>query len=177
MRITGRTAFAVGSMIAAALLAGCGATGGGGLYGASSSPTSAPATATSGSTGASVVQTASVAVKGQQETVLTDTRGYTLYYFDNDTVSASSCSGSCAQAWPPLTASGSSIQKPAGVNGTLSVVNDANGAQVAYNGHPLYTYSGDSAPGQSNGDGIEGKWHVATPSTTPNKNSGGGYGY
>lgn len=175
MRITGRSLFAAGCLVAAMLLAGCGATAGGGLYGTSSSPTSAP---TTGSTGSAVVQTAAVAVQGQQETVLTDNRGYTLYYFDSDTTDGSACTGACAQTWPPLTASGSSVPAPTGVNGSLSVLSDTNGNQVTYNGHPLYVYSGDSAPGQSNGNGIEGKWHVATPNTPLNTNSGGGgYGY
>ncbi len=46
--------------------------------------------------------------------------------------------------------------------GKLSVVTDANGQQVEYNGHLLYTYSGDAAPGQTNGEGLFGKWFVAT---------------
>jgi hypothetical protein len=45
-------------------------------------------------------------------------------------------------------------------------LNDANGSQVAYNGHPLYTYSGDSAPGQANGEGFGNIWFVA-PTTLP----------
>jgi predicted lipoprotein with Yx(FWY)xxD motif len=160
---------AAGILVFAILLAGCGAA----LYGNSTSPT-----ATSGSSGSAAVHTASVTVKGQQVTVLTDGRGYTLYFFDDDTSSTAACTGACAQDWPPLTTSGSSVAAPAGVDGTLNVVQDGNGRQVAYNGHPLYMYSGDTGPGQSNGDGIEGKWHVATPNTPQNSNgAGGGYGY
>jgi predicted lipoprotein with Yx(FWY)xxD motif len=118
-----------------------------------------------------------VSVNGHQETVLTDSRGYTLYYFDDDTSSTAACTGACAQTWPPLMTSSSSIQAPAGVSGALRVVQDGNGNQVEYNGHPLYTYSGDSGPGQSHGDGIEGKWHVTTTTTPQNTNgNSGGYG-
>src|SRR6266576_2779092 len=66
--------------------------------------------------------------------------------------------------------------------GTLSVVADANGQQVEYNGHLLYRFSGDTAPGQTHGEGIKGIWFVATttlssqgaPQATPTQN---GYGY
>jgi len=47
--------------------------------------------------------------------------------------------------------------------GKLTVVADANGNQVEYNGHPLYTYSGDTGPGQTTGEGVGGVWHVVTP--------------
>lgn len=180
MHIRRRSLFLVGGLVAAALLAGCGAT-----VGAVGGGTSTPApTATSGSTMSNVVQTASVAVQGKQVTVLADSRGYTLYYFDKDTASASNCTGACSQTWPAVTASGTSVQAPSGVSGTLSTLSDGNGTQVTYNGHPLYTYSGDSAPAQSNGDGVEGLWHVASltiPDISGNNSGGGagggGYGY
>ena len=173
MRIAGRSFYVAGVLVTFALLAGCGGGGNGGPYGTS---TSTPAT--SGSSGSGTIATQSVAVQGQQETVLTDSRGYTLYYFDPDTPTTSACTGSCAQTWPPVTASGTSVTAPAGVSGTLSAVQDGNGNQVTYNGHPLYTYSGDTGPGQSHGDGVLGKWHVATPHIPQNTNgSGGGYGY
>ncbi len=69
------------------------------------------------------------------------------------------------------------------LSGTFSLMNDANGSQLAYNGHPLYTYSGDSAPGQANGQGIGKVWFVAPTnlpaSTTPASSTPtpGGYGY
>jgi predicted lipoprotein with Yx(FWY)xxD motif len=173
MRITARAFFASSLLAALALLAGCGGAGNGGQHGTSTS-----ATATSGGSGSGDVRTASVAVGGQQETVLTDGRGYTLYYFDDDTASTSACTGGCAQDWPPLTTTGSSVRAPMGVTGTLSVLQDGNGNQVTYNGHPLYNYSGDTGPGQSNGNGIEGKWHVARPNIPVNgSGTPGGYGY
>ena len=163
--------------IAAALLfafivAGCGstATAGGSSGGAAASPSASSAPA---------VQTASVSIKGTATMVLTTGPGRTLYYFDPDSTSQATCTGSCGQTWPAFLSSGGAPAAPAGVSGTFSVVNSGNGVQVTYNGHPLYTYSGDSAAGQANGDGLFGKWHVATPSTPQNSNStsGGGSSY
>jgi predicted lipoprotein with Yx(FWY)xxD motif len=48
----------------------------------------------------------------------------------------------------------------------LTIVTDANGNQVEYNGHPLYTYSGDTASGQTTGEGVGGVWHVVTLNLT-----------
>lgn len=167
--------------LAAVLLAACG-TGsggstGGGLYGsgASSTATAAP-TATSGSaaSGGAVVKTASVSVKGSSKTVLTDAKGMTLYYLTKDAANSSTCTGGCAGTWPPLLASGSSTPTSATtLPGTLSAFDGANGHQVTYNGHPLYTYAGDTAAGQANGEGVGGVWFVATPDLA----ASGGYGY
>ena len=64
---------------------------------------------------------------------------------------------------PPLVSTSSGAPASASaLPGTLSVVTDANGQQVEYNGHMLYTYSGDTAPGQTHGEGIKGSWFVAT---------------
>jgi predicted lipoprotein with Yx(FWY)xxD motif len=67
------------------------------------------------------------------------------------------CAGGCARVWPSLLATGSATPSSAApLPGTLSVQTTANGTQVAYNGHPLYTYMGDSGPAQTNGEGIGG---------------------
>ena len=167
--------------VLALLLAACGGGSGGsssgGPYGsgASSTATTAP-TATTGSaaSGGAVVKTASVSVKGSSKTVLTDAKGMTLYYWTKDTANQSTCTGGCASKWPPLLASGSGTPTSATqLSGTLSAFDGANGHQVAYNGHALYTYSGDSAAGQANGEGIGGIWFVATPDLA----ASGGYGY
>src|SRR6266566_3335582 len=72
--------------------------------------------------------------------------------------------GGCAQMWPPLLSTGSGAPTSSTtLAGKLSVQMDANGNQVEYNGHPLYTFSGDTAPGQTNGEGLFGMWFVATP--------------
>ena len=93
-------------------------------------------------------------------TVLADANGRTLYWFAPDTAARSACYGSCAAYWPPV--KGPAAARP-GVSGTLSVLTRSDGSdQAAYNGHPLYTYVGDSAPGQANGNGLNlngGLWH------------------
>ncbi|HEY4387982.1 MAG TPA: hypothetical protein VGN34_26330 [Ktedonobacteraceae bacterium] len=137
-------------------------------YGSAS--TASTPTANTTTAGNIAVKTASATVDGKSLTILTDAKGMTLYYFTPDTASKTACTAGCAQAWPPLLSSGSS--KPAtdgSLSGTLAVLSNANGTQVIYNDHPLYTYTGDSAPGQTTGQGLGGKWFVATPDLTKNK--------
>ncbi len=97
--------------------------------------------------------------------VLTNARGYTLYWFVPDTPAKSTCYGICAVYWPPVI--GTPAADP-GVTGKLGTIRRSNGAaQVTYDHHPLYTYVGDSAPGQANGNNINlngGLWHEMTSS-------------
>lgn len=175
--------------LVALLVAACG-NNSGTTTGSSPAPTAtlagAPTPTTSGS--GAVVQTASATVDGKAVTILTNTKGMTLYYRTSDTTT-SVCSGGCAQDWPPLLFSGSGTPASTGqLPGTLSVVKDANGTQVAYQGHPLYTFESDTAPGQTKGEKVAGVWFVATTdlapgngggggSTTPTPTATGGYGY
>ena len=123
-------------------------------------------TPTASSTG-SLIKTATATVNGTSQTILTNAQGLTLYYRTSDVPPSTVCSGGCAGAWPPLVMSGSGVPTSAtSLSGKLTVVADANGNQVAYNGHPLYTYSGDTGPGQTTGEGVGGVWHVCTPSLT-----------
>ncbi len=111
------------------------------------------------------VRIATATVKGNAETILATPQGLTLYYFTPDTANKVACTGGCAKAWPPLHFTGSGTPLgDASLSGPLSVLNGANGNQVEYNGHLLYIYSGDTAPGQTNGAGLFGKWFVCTPS-------------
>ena len=93
-------------------------------------------------------------------TILTNGKGFTLYSFAPDTPTASKCYGSCAAYWPPAT--GTAPASP-GLPGTVGTITRTGGArQLTYNGHPLYTYIGDSAPGQANGNNLNlngGLWH------------------
>jgi predicted lipoprotein with Yx(FWY)xxD motif len=93
-------------------------------------------------------------------TVLTNAEGRTLYWFAPDTSSKSACYGTCAQYWPPVF--GPDKAGP-GVTGALATISRTGGSlQETYNGHPLYTYVGDSAPGQANGNNLNlngGLWH------------------
>ena len=93
-------------------------------------------------------------------TVLTSAKGFTLYWFVPDTATTSKCYGSCAQYWPPVL--GTPKAGP-GVTGTLGTIKRTDGTtQATYDGHPLYTYIADSAPGQAHGNNINlngGVWH------------------
>jgi predicted lipoprotein with Yx(FWY)xxD motif len=93
-------------------------------------------------------------------TVLTNAQGFTLYSFAPDTPTVSKCYGSCAAYWPPVT--GTAPASP-GLPGTVSTITRTGGThQLTYNGHPLYTYIGDTAPGQAKGNNLNlngGLWH------------------
>jgi predicted lipoprotein with Yx(FWY)xxD motif len=115
--------------------------------------------------------------------VLTNSAGLTLYSFAPDTSTTSKCTGSCATYWPP-------VKGPAtagsGVTGTLGVITRPDGTmQATYDGHPLYTYVADTAPGQNKGNGLNlsgGVWHEVTvsgaaPAPGASSSSHGGYGY
>jgi len=100
-------------------------------------------------------------------TVLTNAGGFTLYWFAPDTPSTSNCDGSCAAYWPPVT--GTPAAGP-GVTGRLGTIARSDGVtQATYNGHPLYTYVGDTRPGQANGNNLNlngGLWHEVAVSRT-----------
>lgn len=129
------------------------------------------------------VRGAHALVGGRTEAILTDAKGLPLYFYGADTATRSLVSGSLAVLWPPLT---SAAPVAAGLGGKLTVVNDIHGGQVAYNGHPLYTFAGDR-PGQVSGQGVQG-FFVVTPGvapiaasatsagSVPAAPSGGGYG-
>ncbi len=93
--------------------------------------------------------------------VLTNAKGLTLYWFAPDTSSASKCTGSCAQYWPPVSGRPTA---GSGVTGTLGTISRPDGTtQATYDGHPLYTYIGDSSRGQASGNNLDlngGLWHV-----------------
>ena len=151
--------------------------------GSSASSSSPPAAgASSPAAGSSATTLTSATIGGAK--VLTNSAGFTLYWFVPDTSTTSKCTGSCATYWPP-------VKGPAtagsGVTGTLSTITRPDGTtQAAYNGHPLYTYAGDTAPGQANGNGKNlsgGVWHEVTvsggaaPAASTSPSAGGGYGY
>ncbi len=93
-------------------------------------------------------------------TVLTNAQGRTLYWFAPDTSSKSACYGACAQYWPPVSGPD---RLAAGVPGVLGTIQRTGGSvQETYDGHPLYTYIGDSGPGQAHGNNLDlngGYWH------------------
>jgi predicted lipoprotein with Yx(FWY)xxD motif len=91
--------------------------------------------------------------------LLTGSNGMTLYTEDTDTNGKSVCNGACAQNWPPLTAAADAT--PAG-DFTI-ITRDDGTLQWAYKGKPLYFWKGDKQPGDTTGDGVAGRWHVARP--------------
>jgi predicted lipoprotein with Yx(FWY)xxD motif len=155
---------------AAAVLAACSSgTSSSGSGGSNSS--SPPAAASSGS-----LKTAKIG----SATVLTNAKGFTLYSFAPDTSTKSNCNGSCVTYWPPVKGAVSA----SGVTGTFGTIKRSDGSiQATFDGHPLYTYVGDTAPGQAKGNGLNlsgGVWHEITTSgsaaaSSSSAGSGGGY--
>lgn len=119
----------------------------------------APGSTASGST--LVLKTA----KGSAGIWLTDSAGRTLYLYTHDKGTTSECYGACAKAWPPLTTTGPvTISGKYTVQRDLGVTTRTDGTkQVTYGGHPLYYYKGDTAPGQTNGQGVGGVWFLIGP--------------
>lgn len=159
----------VAILAVAAVLAGCGGSSTTSTTTATTSTTSATATSTSGSATASTATISVGTVSGLGQ-VLVNGQGHTLYVFMPDNHTKVTCTGSCAQLWPPAKLSGS--QKPAAAAGAvkaslLSSDPDPEGGRVAtYAGWPLYTYVGDSSPGQATGQGLEasgGLWYAISP--------------
>lgn len=114
--------------------------------------------------------------------ILVDQRGRTLYLFAKDRNGKSSCSGSCATYWPPVIASGKLRAGTGAKASLLGTTRRADGRrQVTYRHHPLYRYVGDTAKGQTNGQGLDlsgGEWWVLSPAGKKIVTSGstGGYG-
>jgi predicted lipoprotein with Yx(FWY)xxD motif len=105
----------------------------------------------------------SVAQNPSQGSILVDSAGHTLYLFEKDHGTSSACTGACAQIWPGYSA-GATPNAGSGVDAAkLSTASGQVPAQVTYNGHLLYTFSGDKAPGDVNGVGIP-DWYPVSPS-------------
>lgn len=162
------------SLAAAALIAtGCGSSSSSGASGGSH---------TSAAASGNELKTAKIG----GATVLTNAKGRTLYWFAPDTSTTSKCTSStCVTFWPPLPGP---VTAGPGVTGKLGTITRSDGStQASWNGHPLYTFKGDSGPGQANGNGKNvngGVWHEASlsgapaPSSSSSSSGGnGGYGY
>ena len=171
-----------GLVPAALIAAGCSSGGSGGSPNAASKPAS-PAHSAAPAAAGSTLKSAKIG----GATVLTDAKGLTLYWFVPDTATKSMCNGSCATFWPPV--KGPATLR-AGMKGTLGTITRSDGSvQATFDGHPLYTYKGDSKPGDNSGNGVNasgGVWHEVTvsgaapapsPSAKSTSSSGGGYGY
>jgi len=157
-------------------VAACGASGGS----AGASPT--PPTTANG-------QPATVGVANTSlGKILVDSQGRTLYLFQKDMGTTSTCTGACATAWPPLRATG---QPAVGTGGNAALFGTTprsdGGPQVTYNGHPVYLFSQDQKPGDTKGEGVNAfgaTWFAVSPTgnqvsppAPSSSNSGGGGGY
>lgn len=167
MRKTGLALAAFGAL--AVFLSGCGSnssSSAGSAYGGSTATSAASPMAASGS-GAMASQPKTTVLtirKTKVGYVLANARGDTLYWYSRDVKGGgrSACTGPCLSMWPALTG------KPAAVsgiklNGILGTITRPGGiVQATYNGYPLYTYAGDTGPGDTEGSGVGGVWHVIT---------------
>jgi predicted lipoprotein with Yx(FWY)xxD motif len=170
-RSIGFLAGATALVLAALAVAGCGSSGGSSASGSATPPTTANG------------QSATVGVANENlGNILVDSQGRTLYLFRSDSGTKSACTGACAIDWPPLRATG----KPTvGGGATASIVATSarsdGKSQVTYNGHPLYLFSGDQKPGDTNGEGVNafgGLWYALSSAgdqivgSTPNSRIG-----
>ena len=159
---------AAGLAAMALVVAACGSSG---SSSASSSSPAAPASSAAPPTSASASALMTATINGTK--VVTNSRGLTLYWFVPDTSTTSKCTGSCATYWPPVKGPATA---GAGVTGTLGTITRSDGTkQATYDGHPLYTYVGDTAPGQAKGNALNlsgGLWYEMTVSgATPTASS------
>jgi predicted lipoprotein with Yx(FWY)xxD motif len=159
-------------VIAAFAVAGCGSSGG------SNANSPAPPKNANG-------QPATVGVANENlGKILVDSQGRTLYLFERDSGTKSTCSDACAVEWPPLRAT----RKPtvgSGANASIvaTTARSDGQPQITYNGHPLYVFSADQKAGDTNGQGVNafgGLWYVLSSSgkeITTSTGSSGGFGY
>ncbi len=172
------------TLVLSLTLAACGSSSSGSTSSSAYTPastsasTASSAAASSGgsssSAGAEAVKTASNAAIGS--TVLVDAQGRTLYHLSGEQNGRFLCtSAACVAAWPPVSASAMST----GVSGLGTVKRPDGSEQLDYNGEPLYTFSGDKAAGEANGQGIKadgGTWSAVTVGASA-ASTGGGTGY
>ena len=114
------------------------------------------------------VKTATATVVGRSETILTTSKGMSLYYYTPDMGSKVTRTGKCAEIWPPLVAPTDQRRSIPGISGRFATTtNPTGGSLVTYNGWPLYMYTKDAMPGETSGQGVLGVWFVATPDLAP----------
>ena len=152
----------------ALVLAACGGSSTSSSSGSGSTPSPGPAkpgaSTTSNSPGAASVVGTKTSSLG---TFLVDGNGRALYLWEADDGAKSTCSRACAQAWPPLTTSGTPKASGSVKASLLGTTKRTDGtSEVTYAGHPLYYFAGDTQPGQTTGQGSNGfgaPWWVVTP--------------
>jgi predicted lipoprotein with Yx(FWY)xxD motif len=140
-------------VLAALAIAGCGSSGD-----SNTSRSSAPPKTANG-------QSATIGVANENlGNILVDSQGRTLYLFRSDSGTKSACTGACAIDWPPLRATGKPTVDGGATASIVATSARSDGkSQVTYNGHPLYLFSGDQKPGDTNGEGVNafgGLWYA-----------------
>ena len=140
-------------------------TTGSGYGNAYAIPTTAAATGGAATTGASNIKLAD----SKLGKIVVDAKGMTLYAFLKDSSGTPSCSGACANTWPPAAATGTPTAG-SGISGTLTTVARPDGTmQLKLGAWPLYRFSGDAAAGDTNGQGTASVWYVVGPDGQPIK--------
>jgi predicted lipoprotein with Yx(FWY)xxD motif len=157
--------------VAAALLAAaCSSSSSTSAPAAGSAASSTPSSSSSSAAGASSASGTVVAATTGSTGAFLTVSGKSVYLWAKDSKDKSACSGACAGAWPPVTASGTVTASGSVKASDLGTITRSNGTkQVTYNGHPLYYFVGDSAAGQTNGQGSDGfgaKWWLVSPTGT-----------
>lgn len=171
-----RMTYVLALLVVMAFVAGCGDSdssssggaysgkGGGGYGGGSETTSETKSPSSDGSGEAGIVATAQIPDLG---TVLVSAEGLTLYDFHKDKGGESACYDACASAWPPLLTDGDPQAQGAADRSLLGTTKRKDGTtQVTYNGWPLYTYVGDQAPGEANGNDIDqfgAEWYALQP--------------
>jgi predicted lipoprotein with Yx(FWY)xxD motif len=139
--------------------------------GSASNGTTTPASAAASPAAAPATGQAITAQATSLGVILVDGSGRTVYEFANDANGTSACIGACAANWPPVAAPSPLPTSLPGVTGQLGTITRQDGSsQLTVAGHPLYTFAGDSAPGQTNGQGKTldgGLWTVSSAAGAP----------
>jgi predicted lipoprotein with Yx(FWY)xxD motif len=167
--LAGATALVLGTLAAA----GCGSSGGSNANGSSAAPTTVNG------------QSATVGIANENlGRILVNSQGRTLYRFQRDSGTTSACTDACAVDWPPLRATGKpTVGGGADASIVATSARSDGKPQVTYNGHPLYLFSGDQKPGDTNGQGVNafgGLWYALSSSgdqVTTSAGPGSGSGY
>lgn len=147
-----------GTALFALFLAGCSTA----TTTPSSAPSSTPSSTSAAPSAAGTDLTVATTGLGK---IVVDGKGMTVYFYDPDKANSgfSACKGQCAAIWPALAPTTASPTFK-GISGTVGKIGGTDGGmQITINGRPLYTYTGDSSPGNTNGQGIEGIWYVVSP--------------
>src|SRR5262245_46950532 len=173
------TRFLFGLATAGALLAACGSSNSTKTSAAVPAPprpsvATTPAPAPAAAAGASVSVKSATSPLGQ---ILVGPDGRTLYAFTNDTDAKSTCTGTCAEAWPPAVVASSWTVAPGLDSGIFSTVRRDDGTEQLTAGRfPLYYFSGDARPGDVNGQGSGNVWFVVDTKAEPVKDAGAAAG-